>query len=236
MRRGDAEIARALLKNETIKLSIPALAEAIELARADADLQSRVAERPELIEEMAIEMLEWAEAPVRERLIERYEIGPVSSAASRRQALASLGLESGAAPEADFTGAGAAGEKADRGGGTRPDPRFRLSPRLMIETLRRGELVQAEAMFAQMAALPMPLLRRIAKDADGASAAIAARAIGMSREEFATLYLLWRKARSPDGLVAAGDLGTALDLFDTIPQDRVEVEVAKWRRGEAERA
>ena len=52
----------------------------------------------------------------------------------------------------------------------------------------------------------------------------------MAREEFATIYLLWRKAQSQDGLVAAGALGGALDLFDTIPQDRVEVEIAHWRR------
>jgi hypothetical protein len=111
-----------------------------------------------------------------------------------------------------------------------PDPRFRLSPRLMVETLRRGERAMAEAMFARMADLPMALVQRFVRESDGKSIAVAARAVGMAREEFATIYLLWRKAQSQDGLVAAGALGGALDLFDTIPQDRVEVEIAHWRR------
>jgi hypothetical protein len=96
--------------------------------------------------------------------------------------------------------------------------------------LRRGERAMAEAMFAKMANLPMGLVQRFVKENNGESIAIAARAIGMAREEFATIYLLWRKAQSQDGLVAAGALGGALDLFDTIPQERVEVEISHWRR------
>ena len=121
-------------------------------------------------------------------------------------------------------------EPQDSGAPPPPDPRFRLSPRLMVETLRRGERAMAEAMFAKMAGLPMALVQRFVKENNGASIAVAARAIGMAREEFATIYLLWRKAQSQDGLVAAGALGGALDLFDTVPQDRVEVEIGHWRR------
>jgi hypothetical protein len=110
-----------------------------------------------------------------------------------------------------------------------PDPRFRLSPRLMSDVLRRGELVHAEAMFAQMAGIPSSLVRTFAKDEDGESTAIAARGIGMSREEFATLYLLWRKARSANGLVSAGALGAALDRFDTVAQGQVDSLMADWR-------
>jgi hypothetical protein len=52
----------------------------------------------------------------------------------------------------------------------------------------------------------------------------------MARGEFATIYLLWRKVQSQGGRVAAGALGGARNLIDTIPQDRVKVEVAHWRR------
>ena len=76
-------------------------------------------------------------------------------------------------------------------------------------------------------------MQRFVKESNGESIAVAARAIGMAREEFATIYLLWRKAQSQDGLVAAGALGGALDLFDTIPQDRVEIEIGHWRRSNA---
>jgi uncharacterized protein (DUF2336 family) len=222
-----------LLKNETIRLSIPAMAGAIEMARDDLDLQQRIARRPELMEEAGIEMAEWADPAVREELIERFELAPEEGdTVARLRNLLSLAVENGAPREPDFSGAmpvpSAPEPEAD--GMPLPDPRFRLSPRLMVETLRRGERAMAEAMFAKMANLPMGLVQRFVKENNGESIAIAARAIGMAREEFATIYLLWRKAQSQDGLVAAGALGGALDLFDTIPQERVEVEISHWRR------
>jgi len=206
------------------------------MARDDLDLQQRIAKRPELMEEAGIEMAEWADAKVREQLVERFELAPSEGdIAARLRNLLSLGIESGVAREPDFSGARpmpapAAETAAAPSGMPMPDPRFRLSPRLMVETLRRGERAMAEAMFARMAAIPVALVQRFVKENNGESIAVAARAIGMAREEFATIYLLWRKAQSQDGLVAAGALGGALDLFDTIPQDRVEVEIAHWRR------
>jgi uncharacterized protein (DUF2336 family) len=237
MRRADPDLARVLLKNETIKLSIPAMADAIEMARDDLDLQQRIAKRPELMEEAGIEMSEWADPAVRDELIERFELAPASGdTIARLRNLLSLAVESGAPQQPDFTGAVAVRTDLDptpdpeNSSAPLPDPRFRLSPRLMVETLRRGERAMAEAMFAKMADLPMGLVQRFVKENNGESIAVAARAIGMAREEFATIYLLWRKAQSQDGLVAAGALGGALDLFDTVPQDRVEVEISHWRR------
>jgi uncharacterized protein (DUF2336 family) len=231
MRRGDPDLARVLLKNETIKLSIPAMADAIEMARGDLDLQQRIAGRPDLMEDAAIEMAEWADPAVRDALIERFELAPEGDIAARLRNLLSLGIENGALHEPDFADAAPVpSPRPEPDGMPMPDPRFRLSPRLMVETLRRGERAMAEAMFARMADLPMALVQRFVRESDGKSIAVAARAVGMAREEFATIYLLWRKAQSQDGLVAAGALGGALDLFDTIPQDRVEVEIAHWRR------
>jgi uncharacterized protein (DUF2336 family) len=218
MRRGDAELARALLKNETVRFSIPALAEAIELARNDEDLQQRIADRPELLEDMGLDMAEWAIPAVREKLIARFDIA--------ENALI-----------AEFVAK--AGEASDRVADAppMPDPRFRLSPRLVIECLRHGDTARAEIMLAQMARLPIDRLRRCARRASadelgGNEMPLIARAIGMAREEFATIYLLWRKAQSDDGAVAAGALGTALDRFDAIPQAEVELEVATWRSEE----
>jgi uncharacterized protein (DUF2336 family) len=233
MRRADPDLARVLLKNETIRLSIPAMADAIEMARDDLDLQQRIAKRRELMEEAGIELAEWADPAVRAELVERFELEPAAGdTVTRLRNLLSLAVESGSPLEPDFSGATPVPTTAPEPGDgmPMPDARFRLSPRLMVETLRRGERAMAEAMFAKMATLPVALVQRFVKENNGENIAIAARAIGMAREEFATIYLLWRKAQSQDGLVAAGALGGALDLFDTIPQDRVEVEISHWRR------
>src|SRR3954469_10828265 len=96
MRRADPDLARVLLKNETIKLSIPAMADAIEMARGDLDLQQRIARRPELMEEAAIEMTEWADHAVSEELVERFELAPEEGdTIARLRNLLSLAVESG---------------------------------------------------------------------------------------------------------------------------------------------
>ncbi len=169
MRRGDLEITRALLKNAGSRLSIPALDTAIELARRDADLQHRIAQRPELLEEMAKDMLDWVEAPVREQLVERFELGPPSGlqpgglqsadVETRLRNLLGLDIEDGPPAEHDPEGDAPVATPST---GPAPDPRFRLTPRVMSDILRRGELVHAEAMFAQMAGIPVPLVRRFA--------------------------------------------------------------------------
>jgi uncharacterized protein (DUF2336 family) len=213
MRRGDVELTRALLKNETLRFSIPALAEAIELARQDEDLQARIAGRPELLEDMGLELAEWAIPAVRARLIERFDIADHALIA-------------------DFA-ADPARDDANAADLPPPDPRFRLSPRLVIESLRRGDSARAEVMLAQMARLPIDRLRRCAARPDDPEKSremvFVARAIGMAREEFATIYLLWRKARAGDHTVTAGILGTALDLFDAAPQAEIDAEILAWR-------
>ncbi len=260
MRRGDLDITRALLRNEGSRLSIPALDAAIEQARTETGLQQQIALRPELLEEMAKDMLDWVEPAVRERLVERFEFGaPAADVEARLRDLLGLAVESGPPGERDPGHADAPAAPEPAGPpvgplvgplvgpvvgppvgppvgplvgppvGPAPDPRFRLSPRVMSDTLRRGDLVHAEAMFAQMAGIPSILIRRFAREADGESVAVAARGIGMSREEFATLYLLWRKARSANGLVSAGELGAALDRFDTAAAAEVDSRMAGWR-------
>src|SRR5581483_2120340 len=84
-----------------------------------------------------------------------------------------------------------------------------LTPRLLMQTLRRGEVPLFEAMLAEMSALRPELIHRLCYEPGGQGLAIISRAVGLSREEFASVYLLTRKAR-PGTAADPADLGRAL--------------------------
>ena len=87
----------------------------------------------------------------------------------------------------------------------------KLTTTLVIAVLNSGGLARAEAMFAQMTGLRVGL-RGARGESGGEGLITAARAIHMSREDFSTIYLLWRKLKSRDGFVSTSDHGKALDF------------------------
>jgi hypothetical protein len=98
-----------------------------------------------------------------------------------------------------------------------------------------------EAMFAQLADLRLALVQKLLYEPGGNGLAIATRAMRLSREEFATMYLLTRRARPGGGQVsgqsgargAAGsavDLGRALGFYDKVGVDTAQKVLERWRR------
>jgi hypothetical protein len=60
--------------------------------------------------------------------------------------------------------------------------------------------------------------------------AVVARGIGLSREEFATVYLLTRKARPGAGATDPADLGRALEFYDRVDNQTAQLVLGRWRR------
>jgi hypothetical protein len=86
-----------------------------------------------------------------------------------------------------------------------------------------------EAMFAQAAELRLALIHRLLYEIGGNGIAVIARALRLSREEFATIYLLTRRARPGLG-GGAVDLGRALGFYDKVAGDAALKVLERWRR------
>ena len=54
--------------------------------------------------------------------------------------------------------------------------------------------------------------------------------MGLNREEFATIFLLTRRARSAQATFAPADLGRALEFFDRLSHAAAETVLTRWRR------
>jgi hypothetical protein len=86
-----------------------------------------------------------------------------------------------------------------------------------------------EAMFAEACELRLGLVHRLLYEIGGNGIAVIARALRLTREEFATIYLLTRRARPGLG-GGAVDLGRALGFYDKVNTEAAMKVLERWRR------
>ncbi|WP_374307367.1 DUF2336 domain-containing protein [Dongia sp.] len=217
----DPEILRRLLGDPEAPFSIPALSSAALVAMTDVPLQRLLAERRELPESIAEDMMTWADPEICETLNTRFLFDAM--VASPQQPV--YGQKAMPLPEAP------APQATTEDGGE-----IELTPSSMISALRAGNLALFQAQVAHLANLRMGLVRKLINENGGDSIAFIARAIGLRRDEFAQIYLLMRKLRTKAGGIGAADLGQALDFFDRTEATQASSIIARWRRESAREA
>jgi len=235
---GEKDVVRALLENQDARISRATLGYLVEQSRTVDEFQEPLVRRRDLPPDLARRLCLWVSAAIRQAIIERFDIDPdtlddtlepiAQEEAQKREAPGEA-----EAPDAARALAQSLGESR------------RLTPRLLMQTLRRGEVPLFEAMLAEMSGLRPALVRKLCYEAGGQGLAVVARGVGLSREEFASVYLLTRKARPSlpvsglpgSGLPGSGggstdpaELGRALDFFDRISLGSAATVIGRWRR------
>jgi uncharacterized protein (DUF2336 family) len=218
---GDRDVIRALLENQDAKISRITLAYLVEQSKSVDEFQEPLVRRRDLPPELARRMVYWVGAALRQALLERFDIDP----ASLDDRLEPVIKEEARAAVTDAEADKAADVLARALGADR-----QLTPRLLLQALRKGEVQLFEAMFAEMSGLRLRLIERIAYEPGGQGLAVAARGIGLNREEFATIFLLTRRARAGQAGFAPADLGRALEFFDRLSHAAAETVLTRWRR------
>jgi hypothetical protein len=179
----------------------------IDVAELEPDLQER---------------LHWMVAAVlRENLLKLapYRQSEIDILVEETVASSRAGFASGALP---VTRAAAVAETVERAG--------RLDCALVVEALRRGEVPLFEALLIRLTGLRPVLMRRLLYEPGGEGLAVAVRAVGMTRDEFAELYALTRHARPGHSAAADNDAKRALAFFDRIPEDQAGLVHDYWCR------
>lgn len=216
---GEKDVIRTLLENQDAHISRATMAYLVEQSKAVDEFQEPLVKRRDLPPELARRMCLWVSAAIRQSLLERFDID-VDQLDDSLEPIAREEAEKRQEPDPDAAGALAQALGEGR----------KLTPRLLMQTLRRGEVPLFEAMLAEMAGLRPALIRRICYEAGGQGLAVVARGIGLSREEFASIYLLTRKARVGGASMDPADLGRALEFFDRINHGNAATVIGRWRR------
>ncbi|MDQ7248888.1 DUF2336 domain-containing protein [Dongia sedimenti] len=216
---GEKDVIRTLLENQDAHISRATMAYLVEQSKAVDEFQEPLVKRRDLPGDLARRMCLWVSAAIRQSLLERFSID-VDKLDDSLEPIAREEAER--LQEADPDAAGALAQALGEG--------RKLTPRLLMQTLRRGEVPLFEAMLAEMSGLRPALIRRLCYEPGGQGLAVVARGIGLSREEFASIYLLTRKARPGGMSLDPADLGRALEFFDRINHGNAATVIGRWRR------
>jgi uncharacterized protein (DUF2336 family) len=216
---GEKDVIRTLLENQDAHISRATMAYLVEQSKAVDEFQEPLVKRRDLPPELAKRMCLWVSAAIRQSLVERFDID-IDTLDDSLEPIAREESEKPTEPDPDAAGALAQALGEGR----------KLTPRLLMQTLRRGEVPLFEAMLAEMAGLRPALIRRLCYEQGGQGLAVLARGIGLSREEFASIYLLTRKARPGGMSMDPADLGRALEFFDRINHGNAATVIGRWRR------
>jgi uncharacterized protein (DUF2336 family) len=217
---GEKDVIRTLLENQEAQISRATMAYLVEQSRTVDEFQEPLVKRRDLPPDLARRMCLWVSAAIRQSIVERFEIDPDTL----DNALEPIAQDEAARREAD-EGPSATAELAK----SLMDS-HQLTPSLLLQTLRRGEVALFEALLAAMAQLRIMLVRRFCYESGGQALAVVARGVGLSREEFATVYLLTRKARPSTSTTDPADLGRALEFYDRVDDATAQLVLGRWRR------
>jgi uncharacterized protein (DUF2336 family) len=201
---GENEVACALLENPGAQIPRDCLETLVESSRTAERFHEPLVRRRDLPPELAARLLGWVCESLRQEIVQEFAIDPALLEPALRSAVQSMIREPVAddAPGSDKRVAGAF--QSRRVG----------DPGNLLVLLRSGQIGLFEAMFAQMAMLPTPVARRVIYESGGRPLAVACRALGAQKSQFAGIFLMVQQGRRDGDGVDPVDLQRVLTFFD----------------------
>src|SRR5690606_577139 len=105
-----------------------------------------------------------------------------------------------------------------------------INAAMLIKTLRQGQVPLFEALFEEWSGIGMPRRAEVLYGPGGEGLAIACVALGVSKQDFATLFLLSRSAGTGGKKTSPGDLARATRLFDRTKREDAQHVLRSWQR------
>jgi uncharacterized protein (DUF2336 family) len=205
---GNADVIRTLLENHGAEINQATLGYLVEQSKRVDSYQNPLVMRPDLSAELAKRMYWWVSAALRKHIVAHFAIDPLELDQRVEEIVTDLiGQNAGGQPALARRSEELAKKVAERG---------TISPQLLVQTLRQGEVALFEALLAEMSKLRRALVRRIVFEPGGQGLAVIARAIGIAKPDFASIFLLSRSARPGDKVVDPGELSRVMSFFDRV--------------------
>lgn len=213
---GNADVIEKLLENRDARVSRATMEYLVEESKRVDRYQNPLLSRPDLSGELATRMYWWVSAALRTHILERYQLDETAldEAITRT-------VESAIDDDAQVR---KAAELARRLKAAKA-----IDAKLMVRTLRKGEVNLFEAMFAELIEVPPHLVRRFVYEPGGETLAIACRAIEIDKGDFASIFLLSRAARPGEKLVDPTELSRVIAFYDRVRPDAAKVVLRRWR-------
>jgi uncharacterized protein (DUF2336 family) len=217
---GHIDVIKTLLENRNAAISAKALDYLVEQSKRVDSYQNPLLSRPDLGPDLARRMYWWVSAALRHHILSHYSL----TEAEIDEALEETVAPAVDALEDDETAARKSLQLADTLAGQK-----QITPPLLVQALRDGEIALFEALFSRLTGLRLPLVRRLLFDAGGEGLAVACRTADIEPPVFASIFLLSRKARPQAPGIERGDIKRLLTFYDRLTRSAAEGLVRKWQ-------
>lgn len=208
---GDNDVLCALAANVSAHISETALYQLAEIARDYAPLQSPLVHRNDLPQTLQIQMIVWVSAALRTHLL---NVLPLS-----HEKLDDLLVEAVISEIAAFVPSFTDGQEISEGP---------IDEQRLLATLSAGDVSTCLGMLETLSGAATALVLRAAFDFNGAGLVVFARACGLSRSGFASLFGGLRAMSMQQAETLRFDLLESLHFYDHLePQDAIDA-IVRW--------
>ncbi len=222
---GNVDVIKTLLENENADISGKAMEYLVEQSEKIDNIQVPLINRSDLGPDLAKQMYWWVSAALRKYIVEHYRIDEAELDDKIQDTIHDILGGDGSGPGViDSNPLRKSQELAEK-----LQKAKAITPQLLIQTLRQGEVILFEDLLSQLTGLRTNLIRRFVFEPGGEGLAIACRAVDISKADFASIFLLSRSARPGDKIVDPSELTRVLDLYDRIKLDTAHKVVEHWR-------
>ena len=218
---GNGDVIERLIENKGARISRATLDYLVAQSKENHRYQEPLLQRPDLGEELGKKMYWWVSAALRKHILDNFDIDE-TALDDEIESTVLQALDEVAKFDATKDKPGELAERLDEAGV--------ITPKLLIQVLRQGEVVLFESLFVKFTAIRLNLVQRILFESGGQGLAITCKAMETEKADFASIFLLSRKARPGDKTVDPGELSRAMELYDRIKADAAKTVLARWRR------
>ena len=213
---GDPDVIVTVLQSPDARLSAAGHAYlAAEAQRVEA-YQRPLLQRRDLPPDTALRLFWWVPTPLRRHILETTDPGPEDDAPT------TPAPADGLVSRAVLDAADAVIAPMHRSG--------QLTSRALMDFVRSGRVPPFIAGLARYCDLPLAVAQRVCLDGDGEPLAAVCRSVDINRNDFASLFLLLRKAARGREALPPKAVNEILSLYDRLPRDRMAAITRYWSR------
>ncbi len=203
----DSETILALVMNDGADLSNSAMARLIAIAEREERLHEPLLQRQEMTAAFACRLYLWVSEELRDRIGRDYHL-------SARQLDEAVDRSINEFVQSNLTSAQVT--PAMQRWADRLFDSGRLTAALMTQVLRQSQYALFIAMWSRLTGVDTYTARQMLEPEGARHLSVAARAVGISKPEFASIFLLSRGIRRDDQAVDPNELRRTLETFERL--------------------
>jgi len=208
---GDFDTAAVLAENMDIKLSEHCVIALSDLAQQSEKVARPLLRREEVLPEIVSKIYQYVGEGLKKFILENYDLDSDVIIESVDEIVLEL---SEGAESSEFIPTPSMLKAADRF-----KEKDLLTIKLMLGTLRRGQIPSFIAQFSRFSGLDIKTVEEILGQQNGQGLAVACRAFGIDKADFVSMYLLTNRVRNKGHMVDLKDMTRAINYFNRIKPD-----------------